>query len=286
MLYYFDETADQGFVDRTSSLSEYGIVAGIAFPERVKETLEELIESDLNQHLDSDYKKLHCTEIFKDGENEGLRQALYSTLQGFQEYLIFYEGQYSLGVKDFEESTSNILEQHKPSVPDHIKIQRPKERTRLYISLLKGIIVKLEESAVLEGEEEVFMISDHVDQKVQKEAKDLLTDLQSDTKEVVTHSFNTETKVRTTKKYTVEIQSELSTVSRVKDISFLPEVTSVSFVSDFICFELLRHFRRKMKVQQPIKFHSDESLEGFPLKHKVAFAGENYFSDLVFDPTR
>lgn len=285
MLYYFDETADQGFVDKTTSLSEYGILAGIAFPERAQEALEKVVERALIQHLDCGYQKLHCTEIFKNDENQDLRQALYSTLKEFQEYLIVYEGQYSVGVKNFEESTENIIEQHKPDLPDHIKIQRSKERTRLYISLLTGIIVKLEECAISENEEQVHMISDCIDQKVQNEAKELLADLQSDTKNVIARSFNTETKTRSTRTYKIEMQGELATVSRVRDIAFLEEVTPISFAADFVCFELLRHFRRKMKIQQPIKFHSEESLEGFPLKHKVAFLGDNYFSDLVFNPT-
>lgn len=285
MLYYYDETADQGFVDKTSTLSEYGILAGISFPERVRDELGKKIENTLIQHLDSDYRKLHCTEIFKNDENEDLRQALYSALQEFKEYLIIYEGQYSVGVKKLDESTAEIIENNRPVVPDHIKIQRSKERTRLYISLLTGIIVKLEECAISEDEEEVHMISDRIDQKVQNEAKELLAELQSNTKEVTARSFNTVTKTRSTHTYKIEMKGELPTVRRVKDISFLTEVIPLSFAADFICFELLRHFRRKMKIQQPINFHSEESLEGFPLKNKVAFLGDNYFSDLVFDPT-
>ena len=60
MLYYFDETADQGFVDKTTSLSEYGILAGISFPEHAKNSLEALIEEIAETYINFDYKKLHC----------------------------------------------------------------------------------------------------------------------------------------------------------------------------------------------------------------------------------
>lgn len=285
MLYYYDEAADQGFVDKTSSLSEYGILAGISFPERVKDELEEIIERVLMQFLDSDYKKLHCTEIFKNDQNQELRRALYLSLQEFQEYLIIYEGQYSVGVKNFEESFSKVIEQSKPELPDHIKVQHSNGRTRLYISLLTGIIEKLEECAIAEHEEDVYMISDRIDQKVQKEAKELLSDRRSETKEVTARAFDMEAKTPLSSTYTINRKGELTTISHVKDISFLAEVTPISFAADFVCFELLRHFRRKMKVQQPINFHSGESLEGFPLVSKIAFIGDNYFSDMVFDPT-
>ena len=190
-----------------------------------------------------------------------------------------------MGVKSFEESTSKIIEQNKPELPDHIKVQHSKDRTRLYISLLTGIIVKLEECAIAENEEDVHMISDRLDQKVQNEAQELLSDLRAETKEVTARAFDMETKTPLTRTYTIKRKGELFTVRRVKDISFLTEVTPISFAADFICFELLRHFRRKMKDQQPINFHSEESLEGFPLASKIAFKGDNYFSDMVFNPT-
>ncbi|PCI43099.1 MAG: hypothetical protein COB41_07910 [Proteobacteria bacterium] len=228
---------------------------------------------------------LHCTEIFKNDNNQDLRQALYSALHTFQEYLIIYEGQYSIGVRKSEETLTKIIDQHKPNIPEHIKIQRNKKRTRLYISLLTGIIVKLEECAILENEEEVHMISDRIDMKVQTETNQLLSGLQSNSKKVTSSSFNMKTKTLMKRSCEIKTEGELTTVSRVKDIEYLTEVTPISFVADFICFELLRHFRRKMKVQQPIKFHSEEALDGFPLKNKVAFIGDNYFSDLVFDPT-
>lgn len=284
MLYYFDETADQGFVDKATSISEYGVLAGLAFPDRKKEEIENKIESVLMAHIQQDYKKLHCAELFKGDSNQELREALYHVLLETEEYLIIFEGQYSVGVRQNEEALHEAIEANKPEIPDHIKINHPKHRTRLYINLLTGIIVKVEECAITENESQVHMVSDRIDEKIQKESLNLLADLQSKTKEVVARSFNLETKVRKEQRYQICCESKVSKVTRVKDIAYLEEVTPISFAADFICFELLRHFRRKMKITNPIEFHSDESLQGFRLKDKVAFSGDGYFSDLVYRP--
>lgn len=284
MLYYFDETADQGFVDKSTSISEYGVLAGLAFPDRKKEEIEDKIGSVLAAHIQQDYKKLHCTALFKGDSNQELREALYQVLLETEEYLIIYEGQYSVGVWQNEEALHEAIEANKPEIPNHIKIIQFKDRTRLYITLLTGIIVKLEECAIIENESHVHMVSDWIDEKVQKESLNLLADLQSKTKEVVARSFNLETKVRKEQRYQICCESEFSKITRVKDIAYLEEVTLISFAADFICFELLRHFRKKMKITNPIEFHSDDSLQGFRLKNKVAFSGDGYFSDLVYKP--
>lgn len=284
MLYYFDETADQGFVDKATSISEYGVLAGLAFPDQKRAEIENKIESVLTSHIQHDYKKLHCTELFKDDSNQELREALYQTLLKTEEYLIIYEGQYSVGVRQNEEVLHEAIEANKPEIPEHIKIIHSKNRTRLYISLLTGIIVKLEECAITVDESQIHMVSDRIDEKIQKESLNLLADMQSKTKEVVARSFNLETKVRKEQSYQICSESEFAQVKRVKYITYLEVVTPISFAADFICFELLRHFRRKMKIKNPIEFHSDEVLEGFRLKDKVAFTGDSDFSDIVYRP--
>jgi hypothetical protein len=284
MYYYFDETADQGYVDKTSTLDEYGILAGLAFPERKKEEYENRFDEVLFLLKQDGYKKLHCTEIFKDDENEKVREELYQIFLELNEYLIIYEGAYSVGVKQHDEFLSEAVKKTALKRPDHIKVNKTHSRTRLYTTLLTGVIVKLEECATQESETEVHMVSDRVDPKIQKEAENLLYSLQSNKSSVTARSFNTETIVKTEISYDIEIKSELASVSRIKSLSYEDRVTPLSFAADFLCFEMLRHFRRKMKIQKPIKFHSEDILEGFCLKNKVAFIGDNYFSDLVFEP--
>jgi hypothetical protein len=179
---------------------------------------------------------------------------------------------------------SKIEDQYKENVPDNIKIHVFKERIRLYISLLTGIIFKLEEFAILKGEKNVCMISDRMDQGIEKEAHNLLKELRSEIQEVTANSFDIQTGRSAKRSFNIISNGDLTVVRKVADIIYLTDVTLLSFVADFICFELLRHFRKKMKIQQPIKFHTLESLEGFQLKDKVAFLGDNYFSDMVFDP--
>jgi hypothetical protein len=285
LLYYFDESGDKGFVDKASLISEYGIVAGILISEHAQEMLSGMIEEAVSQKIDAPFKKLHCSEIFKNDENPNLRDTLYSVLTEFREYQIIYEGQYSIGVKKFEESISKMKDHYKKNLPDNIKIQASKERTRLYISLLRGIIFKLEEFAIFKGEKDVCMISDRIDQGVAKEVYELLDELRSDTDEIVARSFNIQTRIKTERTFKIISKGDLSVVRKVKSIEYSEEVTPILFAADFICFELLRHFRKKIKTQQAIKFHSEESLKGFKLKNRVAFLGDNSFSDLVFDPS-
>jgi hypothetical protein len=230
------------------------------------------------------YKKLHCTEIFKEDNNEETRQKMYKILMELKEYIIFHEGAYSVGVKQNDEFLSRCVEKYTPDRPDHIKINKNKSRSRLYTTLIEGIIVKLEEFANIEGESEVYMISDKVDPQIQKESKELLSKLKSPISSVTAKSFNTKTRQKAEINYNIEIQGELAKFEKVKSISFEDRVTPLSFAADFICFEMLRHFRRKMKIHKPINFHSEEIMDGFQLKHKVAFLGDNYFSDTVYSP--
>lgn len=285
MLYYFDETADVGFVDRTSSLDEYGIIAGWAFPERCKSKYEMRIEEVLSRLRGLGYKKLHCTEVFRNDENEDIKQELYRILTEFEEYVIIHEGAYPVGVKEFEASVNNHQPASHATVPDHIKIIKRQQRTRLYSTLLEGVIVKLEECATLENEPEVHMFSDRLDTSIQEESADLLEWLGLTKSTVTTKAYDTLNGHRVDRTYTIEMKSDFKfEIERVKSISNVSDVNALSFVADFICFELLRHFRRKMKLQKPIKFQSPETLEGFKLKHRVAFLGDNYFTDLVYAP--
>lgn len=286
MLYYFDETADQGYVDKASSLDEYGLLAGWAFPDRNKTVFEAKVSPILSHLYSCGYKKLHCTELFKAEANSSLRDNLYCLLLSLDEYVIIHEGAYPLGVKQKEQVANDILNTRPSSVPDHIKVNKRQERIRLYNTLLTGVIIKLEECAIAEGESEVYMISDRVDNAIQKEALTLLEYLSSSKHTVVTKAYDMNAKRPL--KGTVEIETtspDISTkIERVKSVSYVKEVTPLTFVADFICFELLRHFRRRMKVKRPIKFQCPEVLEGFPLKNKMAFLGNDYFTDIVFRP--
>jgi len=284
MLYYFDETADQGYVDKTSTLDEYGILAGIAIPELRKDSFEEKFDEVLFFLKQQNYEKLHCTEIFKDNNNEEAQQEMYNIFLELKECVIIHEGAYSVGVKQNDEFLSECVEKFIPEKPDHIKVIKSKSRTRLYTTLLTGIIAKLEEFANIEGESEVHMISDRVDPQIQKKSNELLSSLQSPISPVTAKSFNTKTRQKTEVTYNIEIRGKLAKFEKVKSISFEERVTPLSFAADFVCFEMLRHFRRKMKIHKPIKFHSEEIMDGFRLKHKVAFLGENYFSDSVYSP--
>lgn len=287
MLYYFDETADQGYVDKASSLDEYGLLAGWAFPDRNKAVFEAKVAPVLSNFFSCGYKKLHCTELFQGDANNFLRDDLYCLLRSLKEYIIIHEGAYPLGVSQQEQAVRDNLSAHLPEVPVHIRFNSRPGRTRLYTTLLTGVIVKLDECALIEGEPEVHMVSDRIDKTVQEEAAKLLEYLSSSKHTIVRKAYDMQEKQLLTQTMGIEITSPKirTKIERVKSISFVKEVTPLLFIADFICFELLRHFRRRMKVERPIKFQSPEVLEGFPLKDKVAFQGSNYFTDLVFKPT-
>lgn len=285
MFYYFDETADQGYVDKTTSLDEYGILAGWAFPEIHKDKFEAKINEVLSSLRNRGFKKLHCTEIFRNDQNEEVREQLYQILLDLEEYIIIHEGTYSVGVKQFESQIAEHSTQIPTNTPEHIKIIKTQERTRLYTTLLTGVIAKLEEAAISEDELEVHMISDRVDIPIQEEAQQLLEELSESKRTVTAKIFNTETQKREDKSYDFEMKSSFEfKIKRVKSISYVENVNPLTFAADFICFEMLRHFRRQMKIQRPILFQSPDVLEGFRLKHKVAFLGDAYFSDLVYKP--
>lgn len=286
MLYYFDETADQGYVDKTSSLDEYGLLAGWAFPDRNKALFEAKLAPVLSHLSSCDYQKLHCTELFKADANSSLRDGLYRLLLNMQEYVIIHEGAYPLGVKQQEQVANDILRAHPQRVPDHIRVNKHQDRTRLYTELLTGVIIKLDELAIVEGESHVYMISDRIDKAVQEEAKQLLEYLSLSKHPVIAKAYDMNEKRPLKRTMEIEITSpDIRTkIDRVKSISYVDEVTPLTFIADFICFELLRHFRRKMNHERPINFQSPEVLEGFLLKEKIAFLGDDYFTDLIFRP--
>jgi hypothetical protein len=286
MLYYFDETADQGYIDKASTLDEYGILAGWAFPDRNKEAFESKLSVILSCLPSCDFKKLHCTELFKDDANNSLRDDLYGFLINLTEYVIIHEGAYSLGVKQQEQAGKKICKAHPFMVPDHIRVKEPQKRTRLYTELLPGIIVKLEQCAIRERESQVYMISDKLDKAMQNEADEQLKYLRSSKHVKVAKAYDTNAQRPLTQTIEIETTSpDINTkIERVKSISYVDEVTPLTFVADFICFELLRHFRRRMKIERPIKFQSPKALEGFPLKDKIVFLNSDDFTDHIFSP--
>ncbi len=283
MLYYFDETADQGYIDKATNLEEYGLIGGYSIPSRNRSNVERLLYPIYKKLEKRDFPKIHCSQIFKDDNNEDIKQELYNFFQSQNELLIVYEAQYLLGVKNHKEMLQKIIKEH-ANVPKHIKMSSNKKRIRLYNNLLIGVIIKLEEIACIEDESEVLMISDHVDKKLAEEAKKTLAKLQSKVSHVTAKGFDTKNNLILRQHSKIETKSELRNYERVKEILFEEKPTPLTFAADFICFELLRHFRRKMKGENVIRFHAPEILEGFPLAHKIASSNKNYFSDNEFNP--
>lgn len=142
--YYFDESGEKGFLDSGFSASDIGLVAGIALPERVVPTFESECSKILSRLDSQGVEKQHATELFKDGKNLAIKDALLDLLKNREAWLLIYEAIYQLGFFMNEESTKEVYSKHKPSNP-RVKVSRNEKRQRIYTALLEGIIVKLDE---------------------------------------------------------------------------------------------------------------------------------------------
>lgn len=281
MLFYFDETGDQGFVEEIISKEFYGAIVGIAINESDGKQMEHEFAQLLKKIDPNKYKKLHCTEIFRNDQNIEILNGAYEILEKSNNFAIINEAAYSVGVKKYYDLVNSLLSSI--PLPQYLKLNIKNKKVKLYNELLEGIIVKLECFAELNACSEIKMISDYKDIQSQKESKNILEDLKSSGFIHTQKIYNTETKRVLERKISTSFDSRIN-IKRIAEMEFLDYVHPLLFVADFLGFELLRHFRKKMKFKSGIQFHSNDMIDGFRLKNKVEFIGDNYFSDAVYKP--
>lgn len=281
VFYYFDESGEKGFLDSNFSDSDIGLIAGIALPARVVGAFEPEANAILSRLDMSGVDKEHATELFKDGKNLDVKNALLDFLRNRDEWLLIYEAIYPLSLFMAEESTRNLFAKHKPANP-RVKISKNEKRLRIYTALLKGIIVKLDEMCRIEGSSELSMISDRLDEGIHKEAIQTLDYLKQETHTQTVSGFDTETRKVVHGKIESRVEGFDFTVRHIVGIKTELTPSCMTIVADVISNTLFRHLR-SMVVQNPgIRLHSNAAIRGFHLAKRIAFVDDNYIIDTLY----
>jgi hypothetical protein len=281
--YYFDESGEKGFVADGFTAEDIGLVAGIALPAIDVAGFEADISRILAKVDQSQVSKVHATELFKDGANASVKDELLKFLAARQGWLLIYEAVYPLGLYRQEASNESLLEQHRPKTP-RVKTSINKASQRIYTELLEGIVVKLDEACRLEGSSSVAMISDQIDKGLFKEANSRLEYLKQ---EVHTHKvsgFDAAAKKVVRGSVTSQVIGFDNTVRFVTKITTEATTSTMTIVADIISNTLYRQLKSTSMTCPGIRLHGHAALEGYVLKHRVAFVDDNYVMDTLYAP--
>lgn len=281
--YYFDESGEKGFVTSRFTAEDIGLVAGIALPSSEVAAFEADISRILAKADSSQLEKLHATELFKDGANASVKEELLNFLSSRQGWLLVYEAVYPLGLYRQEGSNEALLEQHKPNTP-RVKISKNKTQTRIYTELLEGIVVKLDEVCRLEGSSSVAMFSDQIDKGIFKEAGSKLEYLKEEIHTDNVSGFDTEAKKVVRGSVTSQVIGFDTTVRFVTEITTEATTSTMTVVADIISNTLYRQLKTTSKTHAGIRLHGHAALDGYALKHRIAFIDDNYIKDTLYAP--
>ena len=72
--FFFDESGKTGYANSNCNTGDFGLIAGIATPERNVAGLELKLEIIFNEINSQGLKKMHATEIFTGGMNSEIRE--------------------------------------------------------------------------------------------------------------------------------------------------------------------------------------------------------------------
>jgi hypothetical protein len=281
--YYFDESGEKGFVGAGFTIEDIGLVAGIALPSGDVARFEADVSCILAKADSSTVKKLHATELFKDGANASIKAELLGFLSARQGWLLVYEAVYPLGLYRQELSTNSILDQYKQKDP-RVKVSGNKAQTRIYTELLEGIVVKLDEVCRLEGSSSVAMLSDRIDKGLFKEATARLNYLKEETHANSVSGFDTEANKVVHGSVTSQVIGFDSTVRFVTETTTEYTTSTMTIVADIVANTLYRQLKATSQAHAGIRLHSHAALEGYALKPRVAFADDNYIVDTLYAP--
>ena len=228
-------------------------------------------------------KKIHSTELFENKDNRGVRDELLEYLSNTEGWLLIYEAVYPFGLYQYETKSAGIFNKHKPSNP-RVKISNNPQKTRIYNSLLEGVITKLDKMCNTEGSTNLVMVSDHVDLGIHKEALELLGYLKEKEHRKTVTGFDTLTKEIVSKDILSKAEGMDLSIKYVKTIEVNRSETPMTITADIIANTLYRHINRKIVCNDNLRLHSKKAIEGFVLKSKVAFVDDNYIMDNLYAP--
>jgi len=281
--YYFDESGEKGFATAGFTVEDIGLVAGIALPSSDVAGFEADISPILAKADSSHVKKLHAAELFKDGANAAVKDELLNFLSARQGWLLVYEAVYALGLYRDAASSASLVEQHSPKTP-RVKVSKNKAQTRIYTELLEGIIVKLDEVCRLEGASTIAMFSDQIDRGIFKEATSRFEGLKKEVHTDKVSGLDTASGKVVRGSVTSQVTGFDNMVRFVTDISTEATTSTMTVVADVISNTLYRQLKATSNAYPGIRLHGHSALDGYALKHRVAFIDDNYIMDTLYGP--
>ena len=288
--YFFDEAGEKGFVREGFTLKDIGLIAGIVIPSSHISEFENSVSKILSELNISDVEKVHSTELFRDKENRKVRDELLDYLSKKEGWLLVYEAVYPLGIYQNKKRGSEILNKYKPINP-RVKISKNKQKIRIYNYLLEGAIIKLDEICRIENSQNLIMISDRMDQRLQEEAKERLNYLKEKEHRREVTGFDTVTKEVVSEEISSRIEGLDISVKYIDKIEFIDTISlkesPMIVTADIIANTLYRHIKSVIKSTDDIlRLHSKKVVKGYILRDKIVFLGDGYIRDVIYTPQK
>jgi hypothetical protein len=284
--FFFDESGKTGFANSNRNPLDFGLIAGIATPERNTVKLESKLKIIFSKINTQGLKKMHATEIFVNGKNSEIRKQLFKLILEEPELLIIYEGVYQKGVAYYNnENIKKIMDTNKPK-NSKVKIPVNNKKESLYSNMLIGIIIKLDEMCRLENSSELVMFSDNMDKKIFKRAKKLLDYLRENEHVKIISGFDKGSNKVVKKTLTTKVEGLDINVKYIKSIEIAEKnFPNLIIASDIICNSIYRFLKCQINTEASIpRLNAEVTFEHFILKNKLPFLYDNYIMDNLYSP--
>lgn len=280
VLFYFDESGFMGSENKEPDKKEISLICGIAFPKRNLPELEDVINNIFSGLDFTNVKKKHWSELSRIKENHKIKDNLFNFLTSnnkiAQEILIIYDAYHSYGYYTFckEENDKLLNKSNLNTSKDHIiSLDKPNKPDKVYISLLTGVIFKLDDVCEIEGNQNLLMISDPVDKSIKKDYRSILSYIKTNTHKIKRKYFDRDKKQEFSNNIISSYSSDF-TIKNIDNISFEEKENNLVLTADIICNSIYNHLKDNLSMRKMYGLNSKMIMDKFKLINKIPFLGD------------
>jgi hypothetical protein len=285
VLVYFDESGDKGYLRKKPGPNQFCLLAGIAFPERNKNSLKQVLEEILSEIDEDGIDKCHAYEIFAEGKNQDLKQRVFNFILNEPELLIFHSAIPSKGLYQYRKFIDDLIEDLRKSRRNtHIKYSgenNPKKED-IYHQVLLPFLMKIDEMCRIEGSE-AMLLTDKIDSRKLKKSRELITMLSRNKKIEKQTGYDTRKDEVVEGSVITSVEGFDAAINSIKGFETVPKKEPFCLMADIVTNSIYRHLNWKREQDEAINLNGEEIFEDFELKEKIAFLDDNSMIDKLYN---
>ena len=291
--FYFDESGVQGYVANQPTDKDFGIICGYAFKVAELQRLEaetDRILGPLKASCVKNQVKVHSRELVVH-KDEALRSEFFQTREAVRGLLlrerisIFHEAIYAKGFFQDNQRAETTKKNAMKTRRSPVQITSHFLPDLLYERIVENLLLKLDEWNQSEGFKGMAIVSDQIDQDLEKKIKKSLAELSKNTLEVPVKGWDPRIQKPVMGKVQVSITNFDNSVKTITDVLIDRANSSLTIVADILCNDVYRHIRQKVENDPSHGLNSHRVMEGFPLKGKMPFLDDDDIIDKLYSPS-